>query len=150
MRPRQSALRLGRPVPAAPPHTKAHAVAHAMQDILAWHGWHGTRRYDLKRYAKRVLFRLILRYFGPKMRSLRPLIGYITHYTMMKGVCLSFRLVPMQMDPFTHIHPNCPKKGIFWPFLTDFETEVRHLRIPLPVATVEFLAQTSCDCTSHP
>ena len=39
-----------------------------------------------------------------------------------------------------------PKKGIFWPFLTDFET----LRIPFPAATVEFLAQTLCDCTSHP
>ena len=40
---------------------------------------HGTRRCDLKGYAKRVLFRLILWYFGPKKRSLRPLIGYITH-----------------------------------------------------------------------
>ena len=40
---------------------------------------HGMRRCDLKKYAKRVLFRLILRYFGPKKRSLRPLIGYITH-----------------------------------------------------------------------
>ena len=39
----------------------------------------GTRRCDLKRYAKSVLFTLILRYFGPKKRSLRPLIGYITH-----------------------------------------------------------------------
>ena len=58
----------------------------------------------------------------------------------------------MQMDPFTHIlgTQTAPKKGIFWPVLTDFETEVRHLRIPLPVATVEFLAQTLCDCTSHP
>ena len=40
---------------------------------------HGTRRCNLKRYANRVLFKLILRYFGPKKRSLRPLIGYITH-----------------------------------------------------------------------
>ena len=31
-----------------------------------------------------------------------------------------------------------------------FETEVRHLRIPFPAATVECLAQTLCDCTSHP
>ena len=30
------------------------------------------------------------------------------------------------------------------------ETEVCHLRTPFPAATVEFLAQTSCDCTSHP
>ena len=58
----------------------------------------------------------------------------------------------MQMDPFTHILGTqiAPKKGILWPFLTDFETEVRHLRRPLPVATVEFLAHTLCDCTSHP
>ena len=58
----------------------------------------------------------------------------------------------MQMDPFTHIlgTQTAQKKGIFWPFLTDFQTEFRHLRIPFPVATVEFLAQTLCDCTSHP
>ena len=42
-----------------------------------------------------------------------------------------------------------PKMAIFGPKLQFFETEVRHLRIPLPVATVEFLAQTLCDCTSH-
>ena len=58
----------------------------------------------------------------------------------------------MQVDTFTHIlgTQTAQKKGIFWPFLTDFETWVRHLRIPLLVATVEFLAQTLCDCTSHP
>ena len=58
----------------------------------------------------------------------------------------------MQMDPFTHIlgTQTAPKKAFFWPFLTDFETEVRHLQTPLPVAIVEFLAQTLCDCTSHP
>ena len=79
---------------------------------------HGTRRCGLKRYAKRVLFRLILRYFGPKKRSLRPLIGYITHETMMKGVCLSFRLVPMQMDPLTHIlgTQTAQKKAFFGHF----------------------------------
>ena len=58
----------------------------------------------------------------------------------------------MQIDPFTHIlgTQTPPKKGILWPFLTNCETEVGHLRIPLPVATVEFLGQTLCDCTSHP
>ena len=43
-----------------------------------------------------------------------------------------------------------PKNGCFWPYTVVFETEVRHLRIPFPAATVEFLAQTLCDCTSHP
>ena len=43
-----------------------------------------------------------------------------------------------------------PKMAIFGPKLQFFETEVRHLRIPFPVTTVEFLAQTLCDCTSHP
>ena len=53
----------------------------------------------------------------------------------------------MQIDPFTRIlgTQTAPKKA-----LTDFETSVRHLRIPLPVATVEFLTQILCDCTSHP
>ena len=41
-----------------------------------------------------------------------------------------------------------PKNGCFWPAI--FETELRHLRIPMPAATVEFLAQNLCDCTSHP
>ena len=43
-----------------------------------------------------------------------------------------------------------PKNGCFWPCTAVFETEVRHLRIPFPAATVEFLAQTLRDCTSHP
>ena len=82
---------------------------------------HGTRGCDLKRYAKRVLFRLILRYFGPKKRSLRPLIGYITHQTMMKGVCLSFRLVPMKMEPFTHIlETQTAQKRHFLPIFDTF------------------------------
>ena len=42
------------------------------------------------------------------------------------------------------------KNGNFGPFSTNSETEVRHLRIPFPDATVEFLAQTLCDCTLHP
>ena len=42
------------------------------------------------------------------------------------------------------------KMAFFGPKLQFFETEVRHLRIPFPAATVEFLAQTLCDCTSHP
>ena len=43
------------------------------------------------------------------------------------------------------------KKAVFGPKLHFFfETEVRHLRIPFPAASVEFLAQTLCDCTSHP
>ena len=46
-------------------------------------------------------------------------------------------------------------QGFFGPIMAvlgiaAFETEVRDLRIPLPAATVEFLAQTWCDCTSHP
>ena len=50
----------------------------------------------------------------------------------------------MQMDPFTHIigTQTAQKKAFSGHFWTNFETEVRHLRIPLPVATVEFLAQT--------
>ena len=43
-----------------------------------------------------------------------------------------------------------PKNGCFWPQTSIFETQVRHLRIPFPATTVEFLAQTLCDCTSHP
>ena len=43
-----------------------------------------------------------------------------------------------------------PKMAAFWPKTAVFETEVRHLRIPFTAATVEFLAQTWCDCTSHP
>ena len=43
-----------------------------------------------------------------------------------------------------------PKNGCSWPRTAVFETEVRHLRIPFSAATVEFLAQTLCDCTSHP
>ena len=43
-----------------------------------------------------------------------------------------------------------PKMAVFGPKLQFFETEVRHLRIPFPAATVEFLAQTLCDCTSDP
>ena len=41
-------------------------------------------------------------------------------------------------------------QGFFWPKTAVSETEVRHLRIPLPAATVEFFAQTLCNCTSHP
>ena len=43
-----------------------------------------------------------------------------------------------------------PKMAVFGSKLQFFETEVRHLRIPFPAATIEFLAQTLCDCTSHP
>ena len=43
-----------------------------------------------------------------------------------------------------------PKNGCFWPQTAVFETGPRHLRIPFRAATVEFLAQTLCDCTSHP
>ena len=39
-------------------------------------------------------------------------------------------------------------QGIFGPKMAVFE--FRHLRIPFPAATVEFLAQTLCDCTPHP
>ena len=42
-----------------------------------------------------------------------------------------------------------PKMAVFGPETAVFETEVRHLRIPLPAATLEFFAQTLCDCTSH-
>ena len=43
-----------------------------------------------------------------------------------------------------------PKMAALGPKTAVFETEVRHLRIPFTAATVEFLAQTLCDCTSHP
>ena len=43
-----------------------------------------------------------------------------------------------------------PKMAVFGHKLQFFQNEVRHLRIPFPAATVEFLAQTLCDCTSHP
>ena len=43
-----------------------------------------------------------------------------------------------------------PKNGCFWPQTAVFETEVHHLRVPFPAATVEFLAPILCDCTSHP
>ena len=43
-----------------------------------------------------------------------------------------------------------PKMAVFGRKMQFFETEVRHLRIPFPAATVQFLAQTLCDCTSHP
>ena len=43
-----------------------------------------------------------------------------------------------------------PKNGCFWPYTAVFETEVRHLEIPFPAATVEFLAHTLCGCPSHP
>ena len=43
-----------------------------------------------------------------------------------------------------------PKNGCFWPQTVVFETEVRHLRIPFPAATVEFPAHTLCGCPSHP
>ena len=43
-----------------------------------------------------------------------------------------------------------PKMAVFWPQTAIFEIEVRHLRIPFPAATVKFLSQTLCDCTSHP
>ena len=57
----------------------------------------------------------------------------------------------MQMDPSMDIlgTQTAQKNGNFGPFSTNSETEVGHLRIPLPVATNEFLAQTLCDCTSH-
>ena len=40
---------------------------------------HGMRRCNLKKYAKRVLFKADLRCFGPKKSSLRPLIEHKTH-----------------------------------------------------------------------
>ena len=40
---------------------------------------HGTRTCNLKNYAKRVPFRLILRYFEPIKRSLDALLGCKTH-----------------------------------------------------------------------
>ena len=39
--------------------------------------------------------------------------------------------------------PNGPK-------LQFFDTELLLLRHPFPAATVEFPAQSLCDCTSHP
>ena len=43
-----------------------------------------------------------------------------------------------------------PKMAVFGPNLQLLETEVRHLRHPFPAATVEFIDQTLCGCTSHP
>ena len=43
-----------------------------------------------------------------------------------------------------------PKMVGFGPTLQLLKFQVRHLRIRFPAATVEFLAQTLCDCTSHP
>ena len=43
-----------------------------------------------------------------------------------------------------------PKMAVFGPKLQFFKIEVRHLRILFPAATIDFLAQTLCDCTSHP
>ena len=41
--------------------------------------------------------RPILQHFGPKKRSLSPLLGCKSHETVIKGVHSSSRLVPMQM-----------------------------------------------------
>ena len=43
-----------------------------------------------------------------------------------------------------------PKMAVFGPKLQFLKLRSCHLRIPFPAATVEFLAQTLCDCTSHP
>ena len=41
------------------------------------------------------------------------------------------------------------QKWLFWA-LNCRSIEVRHLRILFPAASAECLAQTLCDCTSHP
>ena len=62
--------------------------------------------------------RLILWYFGPKKRLVGPLNGCKTHSTVIKGVCSSFRLVPMQMDPSVDIldMQRAPKRAFFGHF----------------------------------
>ena len=42
-----------------------------------------------------------------------------------------------------------PKMAVFWSQTAVFETELCHLRMPFPAATVEFFAQTLFDYTSH-
>ena len=59
---------------------------------------HNTRRWNLKKYAKRLLFKANFAYFGKKM-SLGQLNGCKTHKTAIKGAYSSSRLVSMQMDP---------------------------------------------------
>ena len=56
-----------------------------------------TRRCNLKRYAKGVVFKADFAVLGAKKRSSRPLIGYIIHQAMMESVCLSSRLVHMHI-----------------------------------------------------
>ena len=106
----------------------------------------------MKKYVKGVLFKADFVAFGPKKRSLRRLLGCKTHLTVIIAVSSSPRLVPMQIDPSAHIlgTQNAPKKGIFWPSLPDFETNVRHLCHPFPAATVKLLAHILCDCSSDP
>ena len=54
----------------------------------------------------------------------------------------------MQMAPLKHMlgTQTAPKRGIFWPFWTDFETKVHYLPLPPPLG---FLLKTFCDCTTH-
>ena len=58
----------------------------------------------------------------------------------------------MQMHPSMNIEKpqTSPPKWHLWPFLTDFDMWVRHVQGLFPVATIEFVAQTLCDCTSYP
>ena len=43
-----------------------------------------------------------------------------------------------------------PKVAVFGPKLQFLKQRSATCGIPFPAATVEFLAQTLCDCTSHP
>ena len=75
----------------------------------------GRGRWNLKKYAKRVLFKANFAVFWAQKEVLRPLFKCKTHYSVKKGVCSSSRLVPMQMHPSMDIldTQTAPKMPIF-------------------------------------
>ena len=113
---------------------------------------HGTGRCNLKKYAKRVLFKTNFAVFWAEKEVVEApnrAQNTLNHDER----CLFIVSIDSNANGPLHghpRHPNCPKNGNFGPFSTNSETKVGHLRIPLPVATNEFLAQTLYDCTSHP
>ena len=84
---------------------------------------------------------LIWQESGPEKRALSPLHGCKTCLTMMKGVCPSSGLVPIQMAHSKDMlgTQTAPKRGILGLFLTDSDTHVGHLQSLFLAGTVAFM-----------
>ena len=101
----------------------------------------------LKKYAEHVLFKADFVVFWPRKEVVEP-TKWVQNPLDKEQSCLCITSVGSNAK--TCQAPNLSKKGLVFGLFDRFKTWDHHLQPLFPATTVEFLAQTSCDYTSHP